>query len=113
MSEPELALQDVRLSYGDRLALAGVSMEIAAGEVVAVLGPSGCGKSSLLRAIAGLEPLSGGSISVAGRNLAGVPVHKRGVGLMFSDHALFPHLNVADNSRRVKTSRYEETSSGF
>lgn len=93
----ELVLRDVRLTYGDRIALAGISLDVAAGEVVAVLGPSGCGKSSLLRAVAGLEPLAGGSITLAGRDLAGVPVHKRGVGLMFSDHALFPHLDVAGN----------------
>lgn len=93
----ELLLQDVRLQYGDFVAIDGVSLQVAAGEVVAVLGPSGCGKSSLLRAVAGLEPLSSGAITLAGRDLAGVPVHKRGVGLMFADHALFSHLDVAGN----------------
>jgi thiamine transport system ATP-binding protein len=64
---------------------------------VAVLGPSGSGKSTLLRAIAGLEPLAGGVIAWDGQDLAGVPVHKRGFGLMFQDYVLFPHRDVAGN----------------
>ena len=79
------------------VAVDGVSIRVAPGEVVAVLGPSGSGKSSLLRAIAGLEPLAGGSVSWAGADLAGVPVHKRGFVVMFQDGQLFPHLSVAGN----------------
>ena len=93
----ELIVRDAVVHYGDRIALAGVDLEVAAGETVAVLGPSGCGKSTLLRAVAGLEPLSEGSVVLDGRDLAGVPTYRRDVGLMFSDHALFPHLNAADN----------------
>lgn len=74
-----------------------VSLEVAPGEVVALLGASGSGKSSLLRAIAGLEPLAGGSVSWDGQSLAGVPVHKRGFVVMFQDGQLFPHLSVAGN----------------
>ncbi|MFH5821664.1 ABC transporter ATP-binding protein [Georgenia sp. AZ-5] len=78
-------------------AVAGVDLDVAVGEVVALLGPSGSGKSSLLRAVAGLEPVAAGSVSWAGRDLAGVPVHERGFGLMFQDGQLFPHRSVAGN----------------
>jgi thiamine transport system ATP-binding protein len=65
--------------------------------VVAILGPSGSGKSTLLRAITGLQPLDGGRVRVDGVDQADVPVHERGVGLMFQDQALFPHRDVAAN----------------
>ncbi|WP_460979932.1 ABC transporter ATP-binding protein, partial [Pseudactinotalea suaedae] len=74
-----------------------VSLEMAAGEVLALLGPSGCGKSSLLRAVAGLEPLAAGRVRWEGQDLAEVPVHRRGFGLMFQDGQLFPHRDVAGN----------------
>lgn len=74
-----------------------VDMTIAPGEIVALLGPSGCGKSSLLRAIAGIEPLAAGSISWDGHDVGAVPVHRRGFGLLFQDGQLFPHRSVAGN----------------
>lgn len=74
-----------------------VSLEVADGEIVAVLGPSGSGKSTLLRAIAGLVEVTGGKIRWNGRPVDGIPTHKRGFGLMFQGYALFPHMNVADN----------------
>ena len=73
------------------------ALTVAAGETVAVLGPSGSGKSTLLRAIAGLEPLESGMIALDGADLAGVPPHQRGTGLMFQDDALFPHADVRGN----------------
>ena len=75
----------------------GVDLTVGDGETVALLGPSGSGKSTLLRAIAGLEPLAGGSIRLDGRDLADVPVHERGFGLMFQDYVLFPHRDVRGN----------------
>ncbi len=92
-----LAVRDAVVRYGPVVAVDGVSIDVAPGEVVAVLGASGSGKTSLLRAIAGLEPLLGGSVSWDGADLAGVPVHKRGFVVMFQDGQLFPHLSVAGN----------------
>jgi iron(III) transport system ATP-binding protein len=86
-----------------RAAVDGVSLGLAKGQIGVLIGPSGCGKTSLLRAVAGLERLSGGRIAIGGEVLsdaaAGVHVapEKRGVGMVFQDYALFPHLSVADN----------------
>ena len=83
--------------YGEAAALEGVDLEVGRAERLAVLGPSGSGKSTLLRAICGLEPLAAGRIEWAGQDLAGVPVHRRGFGLMFQDYVLFPHRDVGGN----------------
>jgi thiamine transport system ATP-binding protein len=87
----------VSVRYGELVAVDRLDLTAADGEVVCVLGPSGCGKSTLLRAIAGLEPLTSGRISLDGRDLGGRRPDQRDVGLMFQDHALFPHRSVADN----------------
>jgi thiamine transport system ATP-binding protein len=92
-----LALRGLRLSYGDFHALDGVDLDVADGEIVCVLGPSGSGKSSLLRVVAGLEPDASGTVSWDGRDLHAVAAHRRGFGLMFQDHALFPHRDVLGN----------------
>lgn len=104
-----LDVRDVSVRYGastGRARRAGpagvvavdrVSLSVEPGEVVALLGPSGCGKSSLLRAVAGLEPLAGGQVLYDGEDLAGVPVHKRRFGLMFQEGQLFPHRDVRRN----------------
>ena len=92
-----LRLSGVRVIYGTTTALDGIDLEVNAGERLAVLGPSGSGKSTLLRAIACLEPLAAGEIAWDGQDLAGVPVHRRGFGLMFQDYVLFPHRDVAGN----------------
>ena len=75
----------------------GLNLQVAAGETVAVLGPSGTGKSTLLKMIAGLEPLDDGSVCFDGVDITGTPPERRGFALMFQDFALFPHLNVQDN----------------
>ncbi|NMR20073.1 ABC transporter ATP-binding protein [Cellulomonas fimi] len=92
-----LEVRDVVVRYGETTAVGGVRLDVAPGEVLALLGPSGCGKSSLLRAVAGLEPLAAGSVRWAGADLAGVPVHRRRFGLLFQDGQLFPHRDVAGN----------------
>jgi thiamine transport system ATP-binding protein len=92
-----LAVHDVGVRYGSTVAVDGVSLRVDDGAVVAVLGPSGSGKTSLLRAVAGLEPVTSGRVTWDGEDLATVPPHRRGFGLMFQDHALFDHLDVAGN----------------
>ena len=93
-----LWMRDVVVTYPDGYeAIHGVDLEVAAGEIVALLGPSGSGKSSLLRAVAGLEAVTRGEVHIWGRNVAGVPVHKRGCGMVFQDGQLFPHRSVAGN----------------
>jgi ABC-type Fe3+/spermidine/putrescine transport system ATPase subunit len=78
-------------------AVRDVTFDVAEGRIAALLGPSGCGKSTLLRLIAGLERADRGAVFVDGQPLAGVPPERRGIGLMFQDLALFPHLRVFDN----------------
>lgn len=101
MSTPALSVRNARRAYGRRPAVADVSLTLAPGRIVCLLGPSGCGKSTLLRLIAGLEPVDAGEIAVQGRLVSSRHAHvapeQRGVGLVFQDFALFPHLNVADN----------------
>jgi thiamine transport system ATP-binding protein len=88
---------DVAFAGAEAPALDQVDLEVGDGEVVALLGPSGCGKTTLLRVVAGLQAPSAGRVVLAGRDLAPVPTHERGIGLMFQDYALFPHLDVAGN----------------
>lgn len=96
-SVARLELRDVSVRFGATLALSGVSLRVEPGQIVAVIGPSGSGKSTLLRATAGLEPIEQGVVRLDGRDLTGVPPHRRGIGMMFQDHALFPHMNVERN----------------
>ncbi len=92
-----LQVRDAVVRYGGLTAVDRVSLEVAPGEVVAVIGASGSGKSSLLRAVAGLEPLVDGSVSWDGVDLAHTEVHRRGFAVMFQDGQLFPHLSVGGN----------------
>ncbi|ONI77135.1 ABC transporter [Actinosynnema sp. ALI-1.44] len=94
-----MRIRDLTVRFGQFTAVDGVSLDIGDGEVVALLGPSGCGKSTLLRAVAGLEPQVDGTIRWGEHDLTSVPVHKRGIGLVFQDGQLFPHRDVAGNVR--------------
>ncbi|WP_371668895.1 ABC transporter ATP-binding protein [Streptomyces sp. NBC_00289] len=92
-----LSLEGATVRFGARAVLDAVDLGVDEHEVVCVLGPSGSGKSTLLRAVAGLQPLDSGRVVLDGRDQAGVPAHRRGVGLMFQDHQLFPQRDVAGN----------------
>jgi ABC-type Fe3+/spermidine/putrescine transport system ATPase subunit len=93
-----LQVRDATKSFaGGTTALRGVSLDVRRGEFFTLLGPSGCGKTTLLRAIAGFNPLTSGTIAVDGIDLTSVPPHKRDIGMVFQDYAVFPHLSVFDN----------------
>ncbi len=92
-----LRVENLTVRYRELVAVSDVDIEVADGEVVALLGPSGCGKSTLLRAVAGLERPDAGVIRWDDTDLSTVPVHRRGFGLVFQDGQLFPHLDVVDN----------------
>lgn len=95
-----LSVRALTKSFGDRTILNGIDLEVPAGGSVAVVGPSGCGKTTLLRVIAGFERPDAGSVSLDGTVLTGprgVPAHKRGIGYVPQDGALFPHLSVGAN----------------
>jgi thiamine transport system ATP-binding protein len=99
MSNSYLALNHVSARHGrnDDETLHDISLDVTAGEVISVLGSSGSGKTTLLRVIAGLHVASEGSVILDGVDITTTPTHLRGVGLMFQEHALFPHLTVSDN----------------
>ncbi|HEU5491671.1 MAG TPA: ABC transporter ATP-binding protein [Gaiellaceae bacterium] len=92
-----LRVEAVTVRFDGDAALDDASLDVSSGEIVTVLGPSGSGKTTLLRVVAGLQVPDEGRVVVDGENLAGVPPHRRGVGLVFQEHALFPHRNVAEN----------------
>jgi len=92
-----LAAREVVVRFGERTVLDRVSLEVATGEVVALLGPSGVGKSTLLRVLAGLLVADGGSVWLDDRDITDLPSHRRNIGLVFQDEQLFPHLTVAQN----------------
>ena len=92
-----LSVRGLAVAYGDLRAVDGVDLDVAAGEIVALLGASGSGKSSLLRAVAGLEDVADGDVAWDGRSMVRVPVHRRGFGLMFQDGQLFEHRDVGGN----------------
>ena len=94
---PALRVDGLTRRYGAVTALSDVDLEVAFGGITAVLGPSGSGKSTLLRLIAGLEVHDAGRVRVRDHDVTRLPAHRRGVGLVFQDHALFPHLDVRSN----------------
>ncbi|MEI9901323.1 MAG: ABC transporter ATP-binding protein [Hyphomicrobium sp.] len=97
----QLTFENVARQFETTQALAGVDLDIAPAEIVCLLGPSGCGKTTLLRIAAGIEKPTGGRVLINGLEVAGpsrfVPPEDRGVGLMFQDFALFPHLTILGN----------------
>ena len=94
---PFLQIKDIVKDYDGHRAVDHVSIDIAKGEVFALLGSSGCGKTTLLRMLAGFETPTSGTIELAGHDLAGLPPYERPLNMMFQSYALFPHLTVWDN----------------
>ena len=90
-------IENVNKKYGDLRVIQDVNLQIEKGEFVVFVGPSGCGKSTLLRLIAGLDKLSSGEISIAGRTVMDLPPSKRGIAMVFQSYALYPHMSVFGN----------------
>ena len=101
LASPWLTVDHVSLSYGSRKVLDDISFQLPRGAIGCLLGPSGCGKTTALRAIAGFEPVTAGSIALDGQVVSApgriTPPEKRRIGMVFQDYALFPHLTVAQN----------------
>ena len=93
----QVSLNAVEKAYGKAKVMHGVSFDVADGEFVALVGPSGCGKSTLLRMVAGLEEISGGTISIGGRVVNDVEPKDRDLAMVFQNYALYPHMTVRDN----------------
>src|SRR5258708_5911582 len=100
-----LRIAGVTKHFGSFTALRAIDLAIHEREFVCFLGPSGCGKTTLLRAIAGLDPQSAGTIEQAGRDISRLPVSERDFGIVFQSYALFPNLTVADNIAYGLTAR--------
>jgi putative spermidine/putrescine transport system ATP-binding protein len=93
----QLRLDQVSRSFGASIALAELNLTVQSGEFIALLGPSGCGKSTALNCMAGLLPLTGGSIWLDQQRIDQLPPERRGFGMVFQNYALFPHLTVRRN----------------
>jgi putrescine transport system ATP-binding protein len=96
-AEPLIRFEGVTKRFGAVTAVDDLTLAIYPREFFCLLGPSGCGKSTLMRMLAGFEEPSAGRLTLAGRDLAGVPPHRRPVNMMFQSYALFPHMSVAAN----------------
>lgn len=92
-----LEVRNVTIAFDGIVVLDDVSLDVASGDIVAVLGPSGSGKSTLLRVVAGIVQPSTGHVLIDSTDVTHVPTHRRGVGMVFQNNQLFPHLSVADN----------------
>jgi len=111
----EVKISNVRKAYGDFDVMHGIDIDVAAGEFVVLVGPSGCGKSTLLRMIAGLERISGGTISIAGKVVNDLQPRERDIAMVFQNYALYPHMTVAENmsfSLRLQRLGKEEIRAG-
>ncbi|MBF9050429.1 ATP-binding cassette domain-containing protein [Roseobacter sp. HKCCD9010] len=97
IAAPVLSIGAVSKRFGSITVLQDCSLDVAEGEIVTLLGASGCGKTTLLRCIAGFWDAEQGAIEIDGRNVSGMPVNRRPVGVVFQSYALFPHLTVARN----------------
>ncbi|WP_430440932.1 ABC transporter ATP-binding protein [Shinella sp.] len=93
----EVSLRKLRKTYGPVVAVEGVDLEIAKGELIVLLGPSGCGKSTTLRMVAGLETISDGELHIGGRNVTALEPKDRDIAMVFQNYALYPHKTIRGN----------------
>lgn len=93
----EVSLRKLRKTYGAVVAVEGVDLEIAKGELIVLLGPSGCGKSTTLRMVAGLETISAGELHIGGRNVTTLEPKDRDIAMVFQNYALYPHKTIRGN----------------
>ena len=97
-SNPLVKFENVQKSYdGEVLVVKDFNLDVAKGEFVTMLGPSGSGKTTCLMMLAGFEPTTNGTIYLKDKPINNVPPHKRGIGMVFQNYALFPHMTVAEN----------------
>ena len=97
-SDPFVCFRNVQKSYdGETLVVKNLNLEIESGEFVTMLGPSGSGKTTCLMMLAGFETATHGEIELGGKPINNIPPHKRGIGMVFQNYALFPHMTVAEN----------------
>jgi len=94
---PGISIRGITKRFGDLVAVHNVSLDIEKGEFFTLLGPSGCGKTTLLRCVAGFVDIGQGQIFFGDRRIDTIPTHQRGVGMVFQNYAIFPHLSVQDN----------------
>lgn len=107
----EVKLIGLSKSFGEVKALNNFSLEMAKGELVALLGPSGCGKTTALRALAGLQPLDSGKIIVHDNDITNLPTSKRNMGMVFQSYSLFPHMSALENVEYGLKMRFRKVSS--
>ena len=112
-------LQDLTRSFGATRALDGLSIQMAPGELVALLGPSGCGKTTALRIVAGFETADTGSVLIDGKDISSVPAAKRDMGMVFQSYSLFPNMSALDNvafglrMRKIGTGERRQRAAGL
>src|ERR1700730_4982509 len=92
-----LRLEDISHRFGEFVAVRDINLDVAGGELVALLGPSGCGKSTLLRIVSGFIRQTEGCVLLYGKPVDHLSPSQRGVGIVFQNYALFPHMTVAEN----------------
>ncbi|MEA3558347.1 MAG: ABC transporter ATP-binding protein [Candidatus Thermoplasmatota archaeon] len=93
----QLTVRSIHKSFGREQVLRDLSFDLGFNKILAILGPSGCGKSTILRVISGLISQDRGSVLIDGKEISGIPANKRGIGFVFQNYSLFPHMNVARN----------------
>lgn len=92
-----VVIEDLTKAFGSVEAVSNVYLTVDPGELLAILGPSGCGKTTTLRMIAGFEDPTSGRVLINGLDITNVPAHRRNIGMVFQNYALFPHMDVFEN----------------